>query len=103
MTRPRLPIAPPISPPSRRGGGPGEPAPHPVPPATRITDRWLLDSREVAELLGISRTKAFQLMARGEVPTFRLGRCARVPRVALMDWVNDRTRLPRQYDRDHVD
>jgi len=32
MTRPRLPIDPPLVSPRRRGGGSGEPASHPVPP-----------------------------------------------------------------------
>jgi excisionase family DNA binding protein len=53
----------------------------------------LVDSREVARLLGIGRTKAFQLMARGEIPVVRVGRCARVPRQALNEWVKDRTHL----------
>jgi len=51
----------------------------------------LLDSRQIAQLLAISRTKVFQLIARGEVPVVRIGRCVRVPRSSLQDWVRDKT------------
>lgn len=47
----------------------------------------LVDSREVARLLGIGRTKAFELMARDEIPVVRLGRCIRVSREALEIWI----------------
>ena len=87
MTRPHSPIEMPVVSPSRRGGGSGEPAPHPVPPTSGSDVPWLLDSREVARLLGISRTKTFQMMARAELPAVRIGRCVRVPREALHQWV----------------
>jgi prophage regulatory protein len=65
----------------------GEPASHPVPPPCAVGERWLLDSREVARLLGISRTKTYQMMAAAELPTVRIGRCIRVSREALLQWV----------------
>jgi len=77
----------------RRRGGPGEPAAHPVPPLDRppFDDRPLLiDSRQVAHLLGIGR-KTFQLMASGDLPTIRLGRCVRVPLNALQTWIAAQT------------
>jgi excisionase family DNA binding protein len=46
-----------------------------------------LDSREVARLLGISRTKTFQMIASAELPVVRIGRCVRIPREALLHWV----------------
>lgn len=60
---------------------------------------WLLDSREVARLLGISRTKAFQMMAGEELPVVRVGRCVRVPRTELQIWIADRTAIPSPRDR----
>jgi excisionase family DNA binding protein len=87
MTRSRQPIDPLLVSPSRRGGGSGEPAAHPVPPPSGYGDSLLLDSREVARLLRIGRTKTFQMMATAELPTVRIGRCVRVPREALRDWV----------------
>ncbi len=65
----------------------GEPAPHPVPPPPLDEQPWLLDSRGVSRLLGISRTKTFQMMATAELPIVRIGRCVRVPREALLHWV----------------
>lgn len=51
----------------------------------------LLDAAEVAHVLGIGRTKAFQLIARGEIPVIRIGRCVRVPTDTLREWVAART------------
>jgi len=93
VTRRRLPVNTTNAFPRRRGGGAGEPAAHPVPPPSNleISDGSLLiDSRELARLLGIGRTKAFELMARGEVPVVRIGRCVRVSRAALQTWVAKR-------------
>jgi excisionase family DNA binding protein len=95
MTRPRLPIDTVVAFPFRRGRGQGEPAPHPVPPSPDRDEPWLLDSREVARLLGVSRTKAFQLISTGVIPVIRIGRCARVPRIDLEKWVSSKTIGPR--------
>jgi len=51
----------------------------------------LLDSRQVARLLGIGRTKTFQLMSQRQLPTVHIGRCVRVPRSALIGWVESQT------------
>jgi excisionase family DNA binding protein len=69
----------------------GETAEHAVPAAPELGEPWLLDSHAVARLLGIGRTKTFQLMASGQLPVVRIGRCARVPRSALASWIADRT------------
>jgi excisionase family DNA binding protein len=103
MTRQRLPLNAARATQVRRGRGLGEPAPHPVPSAEDVGQPWLLDSREVARLLGIGRTKAFQLMARRELPVVHIGRCVRVPKDALAGWISDRTRAirvdrPPKYD-----
>jgi excisionase family DNA binding protein len=94
MTRQCLPINATFASQGRRGRGEGEPAPHPVPPAAVSGDPWLLDSREVARLLGIGRTKAFTMMARCELPVVRIGRCVRVSRIALLAWVDERVEQP---------
>jgi len=38
----------------------------------------LLRAKEVAEILKVSRTMAYNLMLRGEIPTVRNGKCRRV-------------------------
>jgi excisionase family DNA binding protein len=46
--------------------------------------RLVLSIAEAAELLGISRALGYELAARGELPTLRLGRRIVVPRAALL-------------------
>jgi excisionase family DNA binding protein len=43
-------------------------------PAARQSSRLTLTVEEAAALLGISRTLAYDLIARGDVPSLRLGR-----------------------------
>ena len=45
--------------------------------------RLSLTVMEAAEVLGISRTLAYALVARGELPSLRMGRRIVVPRRAL--------------------
>ncbi|MGH9154504.1 MAG: helix-turn-helix domain-containing protein [Acidimicrobiales bacterium] len=47
------------------------------------TDRLTLTVEEAAQLLGISRALAYELVARHELPSIRLGRRIVVPRRAL--------------------
>jgi excisionase family DNA binding protein len=46
-------------------------------------ERWTLTVTEAAERLGLSRTLAYQLVRRGDLPAVRLGRRLLVPRGAL--------------------
>lgn len=39
--------------------------------------------REVADLIGVSRTTAYELIAAGTIPSVRLGNLLRVPAAAL--------------------
>lgn len=50
-------------------------------------DLELLRADEVAKALRIGRTKAYEMMAAGELPVVRLGRCVRVPRRQLAAWI----------------
>jgi excisionase family DNA binding protein len=47
-------------------------------------DRLVYTVAEAGELLGISRSFAYELVARGELPVIRLGRRRLVPKVALL-------------------
>ena len=98
MTKPRLPIRPQRASRGWRGSGHGASALGPVHqagddrrPAGSDHNSLLVDSREVARLLGIGRTKAFQMMARDELPVVRIGRCVRVSRSGLERWVTEQS------------
>jgi len=90
MTRVRPPGEPVVVSLHRRGGVRGTGAASGSPPPA-AAQPWLLDSRQVAGLLGISRTKAFDLMARNRLPVVRIGRCVRVSSKALETWIADQT------------
>ncbi len=50
--------------------------------------RGLLRVEEAAEWLGLSRTKAYELVYRGTLPSVTIGRSRRVPVAALEAFVN---------------
>jgi excisionase family DNA binding protein len=56
-----------------------------------LENRELLRAAEAAKLLGIGRSKIYEMLARGELPALRIGRLVRVPRHALEQWIADRT------------
>ena len=64
-------------------------------PSTAITDvsavlsgdRLVVSVAEAGRLLGVSRAFAYELAARGELPTIRLGRRILVPKAALLAMV----------------
>jgi excisionase family DNA binding protein len=51
----------------------------------------LLRGIEVAAELGISRALAYRWMHDGTLPTVRQGRTVRVPRAALLAWIERKT------------
>ena len=53
--------------------------------------RLLLKPEEAAEALGISRSKLYQLLAAGVIPSLRLGSIIRVPAEGLRRWVERRS------------
>ena len=78
----------------RRGGvwgpraarGPQAAVPTPIP--------VLLRAGEVAFILGVGRTKVFQMIARNELPVLRIGRSVRVPRDLFDEWLKDQVTMP---------
>jgi excisionase family DNA binding protein len=52
--------------------------------------RLLLRISEVAETLGIGRTKIYEMIATGELPTVHVGRAVRISVTALQKWVEQR-------------
>jgi excisionase family DNA binding protein len=53
-----------------------------------ISQALVMSVAEAAALLGISRDLAYDLVARGELPSLRLGRRILVPRKALLALVD---------------
>jgi excisionase family DNA binding protein len=47
---------------------------------------WL-SLKDVQQLLGLGRTKTYELVTTGELPAVRIGRCIRVNRTELDEWL----------------
>src|SRR5262245_49165088 len=50
-------------------------------------EKLLLKVTEAAELTGLGRSKAYELVAAGTWPSISIGRSVRVPLVGLREWV----------------
>jgi excisionase family DNA binding protein len=50
-------------------------------------ERLLLRPVEAAEAIGIGRSKIYELLASGEIPSIRVGASVRVPVDALRAWI----------------
>lgn len=48
----------------------------------------LLKGNQVAELLNVSRSKAYGMIKRGEIPSLKFGKCVRVKEEDLCEFVN---------------
>jgi excisionase family DNA binding protein len=59
-------------------------------PQEGTPQRLLLRIPEVAETLGIGRTKIYEMIATGELPTIRVGRAVRISVNTLQKWVEER-------------
>jgi excisionase family DNA binding protein len=57
-----------------------------------LVREWLT-LREMQEMLSIGRTKAWQLVASGEVPAVKIGRSVRVSRKELEGWLEEQRYL----------
>jgi excisionase family DNA binding protein len=51
---------------------------------------WL-NLHEVQEILGIGRTKVYELVATGQIPSVRIGRSIRINRRRLEEWLDQQT------------
>jgi len=51
----------------------------------------LLRATEVAALLGLGRSKVYDMMKRGQLPVVRIGKAVRVPAHALEEWIKTHT------------
>ena len=55
-------------------------------------ERLLVTVPEGAEMVRVSRSQFYTLIARREIPVVRIGRSVRVPMAALRDWVERKQR-----------
>lgn len=53
-------------------------------------ERLLYRPEEAARVLAISRSKLYQMLARGELRSIRIGRAARIPATELRRWLTER-------------
>ena len=53
-------------------------------------ERLMLKPDEAAEILGLGRSKLYQLLADGTLPSVRLGRSVRIPAESLRQWVREK-------------
>jgi excisionase family DNA binding protein len=51
------------------------------------TSKLLLRPAEAADAIGVSRSKAYELIASGQTPSIRVGGSVRVPIQALQEWI----------------
>ena len=54
--------------------------------------RLLLRIPEVMSMLGLGRTKIYELIATRELPVIRVGKAVRISIVALEKWIEERQR-----------
>ena len=53
-----------------------------------MAEKMMLRPAEAAEALGVSRSKAYELIAAGDIPSVRIGGCVRIPVDALREWID---------------
>ena len=57
--------------------------------AMTTTERGPLSVEEAAHYLGISRSKTWELVSRGDLPSFHIGRTRRLSIERLQAWVRE--------------
>jgi excisionase family DNA binding protein len=57
----------------------------------------LLTAKQVADILNISKSKAYQFMQLGEIPTVRIGKSRRVRPEDLIKYIENNTYSVNQY------
>lgn len=63
-----------------------------------MSDQLLYKPEEAAQVLGLGRSKVFQLMAAGQIESVVIGRSRRVPRESLLAFVAGIRTAQRQPD-----
>ncbi|MCP4607762.1 MAG: helix-turn-helix domain-containing protein [Planctomycetes bacterium] len=53
-------------------------------------DKLLLKVSEAGEMLGVGRSRMYEMLATKELPSIRIGKSYRIPSKALNQWVEER-------------
>ena len=53
-------------------------------------EKLLLTATEAGEAIGVGRTRIYELLASGQIPSVKIGRSVRVPIEALKRWIQER-------------
>ena len=53
-------------------------------------DKLLLTPEEAFDLIGVSRSYGFQLLAERSIPSIKVGRLRRIPVAGLKAWIDDK-------------
>jgi excisionase family DNA binding protein len=54
-----------------------------------MAERMLYRPAEVGEAIGVSRARAYELIAAGVIPSIRIGSSIRVPVDSLREWIRE--------------
>jgi excisionase family DNA binding protein len=65
-----------------------------------LMHKLLFTAEEAAEIIGVGRTKMYELLRVGAVRSVRIGRCRRIPHDALVAFVDDLRKDASGYDID---
>jgi excisionase family DNA binding protein len=63
-----------------------------------MMEKLLLRPTEAAEVIGLGRSKMYELLAKGIVPSIRIGKSVRVSVAALRNWVEQQEQKQAQED-----
>lgn len=58
-------------------------------------DKLLLKPEEVAGIIGVGRSRVYELLASHALPTVRIGNSIRVPADGLRAWIRENTESPK--------
>jgi excisionase family DNA binding protein len=61
---------------------------------TLTMDKVLLSPEEVADALSLSRSKVYELLASGRLHSIKIGRCRRIVRSVLLQFVDELQQRP---------
>ena len=50
-------------------------------------EKMLLKPQEAQEVLGLGRSRVYEMLATGELPSIRIGHSIRIPVKALDEWI----------------